>query len=145
MNQCWQINVESTWITRWPTSRRYFNIYQRWINVELCWAIIRSVIEARNWVFVVLCQLSLQGMTFRCVVTDDYGLFSYRQNSRVVLLNQNVHAKELNPVLSSAFRSNNFKTITRQYLVSNFLLSNYLVKQVGTIAFWNLYFIIKPA
>ena len=34
MNQRWQIDVESTWISRWPTSRRYFNIYQRWINVE---------------------------------------------------------------------------------------------------------------
>ena len=30
----WQIDVESTWISRWTTSRRYFNIYQRWINVE---------------------------------------------------------------------------------------------------------------
>ena len=34
MNQHWQIDVESTWISRWPTSRRYFDIYQRWINVE---------------------------------------------------------------------------------------------------------------
>ena len=34
MNQRWQIDVESTWISGWPTSRRYFNIYQHWINVE---------------------------------------------------------------------------------------------------------------
>ena len=34
INQRWQIDVESTWIWRWPTSRRYFYIYQRWINVE---------------------------------------------------------------------------------------------------------------
>ena len=34
LNQRWQINVESTWILRWPTSRRYFNIFQRWINIE---------------------------------------------------------------------------------------------------------------
>ena len=30
MNQRWQIDVELTWISRW----RYFNRYQRWINVE---------------------------------------------------------------------------------------------------------------
>ena len=34
MNQRWQIDVESTWISGWVTSRRCFNIYQRWINVE---------------------------------------------------------------------------------------------------------------
>ena len=34
INQHWQIDVESTWISRWPTSRCYFNIYQRWINVQ---------------------------------------------------------------------------------------------------------------
>ena len=34
MNQRWQVDVESTWISRWPTSRRYFDIYQPWINVE---------------------------------------------------------------------------------------------------------------
>ena len=34
MKQCWQIDVESTWISRWPTSRRYIDIYQRWINIE---------------------------------------------------------------------------------------------------------------
>ena len=33
MNQHWQIDVEYTWISRWPKSRRYFNIYQRWNNV----------------------------------------------------------------------------------------------------------------
>ena len=33
-NQRWQIDLESTWILHWPTSRRYFNIYQRWINIE---------------------------------------------------------------------------------------------------------------
>ena len=34
INQLWQINLESTWISRLPTSRRYFNIYQRWIKLE---------------------------------------------------------------------------------------------------------------
>ena len=34
INQRWQIDVESTRISRWPTSWRYFNIYQCWINVE---------------------------------------------------------------------------------------------------------------
>ena len=34
MNQRCQIDVESTWISGWTTSWRYFNIYQSWINVE---------------------------------------------------------------------------------------------------------------
>ena len=34
MNQRWQIHIESTWVSGWPTSQRYFSIYQRWINVE---------------------------------------------------------------------------------------------------------------
>ena len=34
MNQRWQIVIESTWISGWPTSRCYLNIYQYWINVE---------------------------------------------------------------------------------------------------------------
>ena len=42
MNQRWQIDVESTWISRCPTSRRYFNIYQRWINVECLLGCIQS-------------------------------------------------------------------------------------------------------
>ena len=34
MNQRWQIDAESTWISRWSMSQRYFDIHQRWINVE---------------------------------------------------------------------------------------------------------------
>ena len=34
MNERWQIDVESTWLSGWTTSRRCFNIYQRWINIE---------------------------------------------------------------------------------------------------------------
>ena len=42
MNQRWQIDVESTWISRWPESRRYFNIYQCWINGECLLSSFRS-------------------------------------------------------------------------------------------------------
>ena len=41
-NRRW-INVD--WISRWPTSRRYFNIYQRWINSE---CLLGKDFE-RNW------------------------------------------------------------------------------------------------
>ena len=41
-NRRW-INVD--WISRWPTSRRYFNIYQRWINIE---CLLGKDFE-RNW------------------------------------------------------------------------------------------------
>ena len=34
MNKRWQIGVDSTWVSGWLTSRRYFNIYLRWINIE---------------------------------------------------------------------------------------------------------------
>ena len=43
INQRWQIDVESMWISRWPTSRRYFNIYQRWINSECLLGCLTSV------------------------------------------------------------------------------------------------------
>ena len=33
MKQRSQIDLESTWMSRWRMSRRYFNIHQRWINV----------------------------------------------------------------------------------------------------------------
>ena len=48
MNQRWQIDVESTWISRWPTSRRYFNIYIRWINVECLLGNVSPNILAKN-------------------------------------------------------------------------------------------------
>ena len=43
INQRWQIDVESTWISCWPTSRRYFNIYKRWINAECLLGCLTSV------------------------------------------------------------------------------------------------------
>ena len=52
MNERWQIDVESTWISRWQTSRHYFNIYQRWINVEYLLGLINHellVFELWGW------------------------------------------------------------------------------------------------
>ena len=34
LNQCWQHDADSTLVLRQSTSRRYFNIYQHWNNVE---------------------------------------------------------------------------------------------------------------
>ena len=53
-------------------------------------------------------------MPIRYIVTVDYGHFSCRHNSRTVLSNQNVCANELNIVLFCAFRSNEFKIVTKQ-------------------------------
>ena len=51
MNQRWQVEVESTWISRWPTSRRYFNIYERWINVECLLGTSRHCLIIKNFIF----------------------------------------------------------------------------------------------
>ena len=47
INQRWQIDVELTWISRWPTS-------QRWINVECLLGIERRYIFWVKWDYQVL-------------------------------------------------------------------------------------------
>ena len=64
------------------------------------------------------CQILWQSMTLRCVVTDDYGHFSYCCFSKVGSSNQNVHASELNLVLLRAFRSDEFKIVTVKWTYS---------------------------
>ena len=92
----------------------HFNwLWLQWINVRIKEIIqnypllernetyLWSGIEVKICVFVVLCQVSRQHMTFRCVVTVDYGHFPYCRNSRVGS-NQNVRVNQLNLVLLCA-------------------------------------------
>ena len=50
MNQRWQIDLESTWISGWPMTRCYFNIYQRGINI--------GCLLGKNWF---RCSLNARG------------------------------------------------------------------------------------
>ena len=56
--------VESTWISRWPTSRSYFNIYERWINVE-CLLGSCFIRRGRKFFFVQR-NLFIQGIICAC-------------------------------------------------------------------------------
>ena len=63
MNQRWKIDVEPTWISsRGPTVRRYFNIYQCWINVQcLQGALIISNREIK-YVMEIIKNLAVSGL-----------------------------------------------------------------------------------
>ena len=74
-------------------------------KISLLW----SRINAKKWVFVVPCHISLQRIPIRCVVTTDYGHFSCRHYSRIGFSKQNVYVNELNIVLLYAFCSDEFK------------------------------------
>ena len=56
-------------------------------------------------------HISWQRIVIRCAVTANYGHFLCGRNSRIILANQNVCAKELNIVLLSAFSSEEFKIV----------------------------------
>ena len=58
-------------------------------------ALLWSRINAKNRVFVVPYHISWQRIAIQCV---DYGHFSCRHKSRIVLSNQNVYTNELNIV-----------------------------------------------
>ena len=71
-------------------------------------ALLWSRINAKNRALLCLVTFLLQPIAIRCVVTVDYDHFLCHCNSRIVLLNQNICANELNIVLLCAFRSDKF-------------------------------------
>ena len=62
-------------------------------------ALLWSGINAKNRVFIEPYHISLQHIAIRCVVIVDYGHFSCRHKSEIVLSNQKVFAKELNIIM----------------------------------------------
>ena len=76
-------------------------------------ALLLSRINSKNRVFAVPYHILWQHIAIRCIVTVDYGQFSWRYNSNNVFPNQNVCANELNIVLLCAFRADKFKIVNR--------------------------------